>query len=107
HPACPPPPGEPDAGATPPGPAVAEAAGELRGADRAAALGPGARDVYPAGQRGRDGQAAQPVVPGRQAASRSVPAPGDGHRPGIADGLPKRACPEALDVQAAERVTEI
>ena len=49
-----------DAGAAPAGPATAEAAGELRGADAAAAAGSGARDLHPAGECGRDGHGAEP-----------------------------------------------
>ena len=62
HPARPPAARGPDAGAAPPGPAAAEAAHELRGADGAAATGGGTRDLHPARERGRDGHGAEPIV---------------------------------------------
>ena len=107
HAACPPAAWGPDAGAAPPGPAAAEAARELRGADGSAAAGGGARDLHPAGEHGRDGERAQPVLPGGEEASGVVPTAGDGYRAWVADGLPERASAEALALQATERLTDI
>ena len=96
----------PDAGAAPPGAAAAEAAGELRGADGAAEAGGGARDVHPAGEPGRDGDACS--------ASRTGWGRGIGvctcgwwwTPGGEADGVPERASLEALALQAPERLTD-
>ena len=52
----------PDTDAAPPGPAAAEAAHELRGADGAAEAGGGSRDLHPASERGRDSHGPEPVV---------------------------------------------
>ena len=71
-----------DAGAAPARPAAAEVARELCGADGAAARVGGARDLPPAGESGRDGHGAEPVVPSREEASRALPAAGLGHRAG-------------------------
>src|SRR5262249_37134933 len=63
YPACPPAARGPDAGAAPPRPATGEIACELRGAAGAAALGRGARDLHSPGELGRDGHAAESIVP--------------------------------------------
>jgi len=95
-----------DAGAAPSGPAAAEAAHELRGADGAAATDSGARDFHPAGECGWDGHGAEPIVPGGEEASGAVPAVGGEHRARGADGVSERARAEALAPQAAERLTD-
>ena len=79
---------------------------ELRGADGAPGAGGRARDLHPAGEPGRDGDRAEPGVPGGEAASRVAPAAGGGHRPRVADGIPQRARPAALVLQTAERLTD-
>jgi hypothetical protein len=84
-----------------------ETAGELRGADGPAAARGGARDLHPAGERGRDGECAQSVLPRGEKASGAVPAAGSGHRAWVADGLPERASAQALALQVTERVTDI
>src|SRR2546421_326777 len=82
------------------GPAAEAAARQLGGADGAAAVGRGARDVHPARERGRDGYGAEPDVAGGEEASGPVPAAGDRHRAREADGVPERPRPEALALQA-------
>src|SRR5262249_2368333 len=101
-PACPPATRGLDAGTAPPGPAAAEAAGELRGTDRTAAAVGGARDLHPAGECGRDGHGAQPVVSRGEEATGPLPAPGREHRARVTDGVPERARPEALALQVIE-----
>src|SRR5262249_23282075 len=64
HAARPPAASGPDASCAPAGPAAAEAARQLRGADGAAAVGGGARDLPPAREYGRDGHGAEPDVSG-------------------------------------------
>src|SRR5262249_50604010 len=102
----PPAPGGQNARAAPPRSAPAEAARELRGADAAAAAGGRARDLPAARERGRDGHAAEPGVPGGEEASGSAPAAGGEHRPRDADGVPQWPRPQALALQTAERVTD-
>ena len=102
HPAA----GGQDTGAAPPRPAAAEAAKELRGTDGAAATGGGARDLHPARECGRNGHGAEPIVSSGQEASGLVPADGRGHGTRTADGVPERARPEALVLQAAEQLTD-
>ena len=79
---------------------------ELRGADGAAAVGGGSRDLHPPGESGRDGERAQPIVPGGEEASGVVPAPGDRYRAGTADGVPEWASAEALALQVVQRLTD-
>ena len=49
----------------------------------------------------------QPIVPSGQEASGAVPAAGGGHQAWVADGVPQRPRPEALAVQATERLSDI
>src|SRR5207237_3797408 len=95
----------PDAGAAPAGSAAAKTAGHLRGADGAAAIGRGARHLPPAGERDRDRHGPESEVSGGEEASESVPAAGGGHQARAADGVLERARPEALALQAVERLT--
>jgi len=62
--------------------------------------------LYPASEPGRDGHRAQPVVPSGEEASGPLPAPGDRHRTGTADGVPQWASAEALALQVAEPLTD-
>jgi len=62
--------------------------------------------LYPASEPGRDGHRAQPVVPSGEGASGPLPAPGDRHRTGTADGVPQWASAEALALQVAEPLTD-
>jgi hypothetical protein len=98
--------GGPDTGAAPAGPATAEAAGELRGADGTAAPGGGAGNVHAAGERGWDRDGPEPDRPGGEETSGAVPATGGRHRARDADGAPQRTCAEALAVRTAERLTD-
>jgi hypothetical protein len=98
--------GGPDAGAAPARAATAEVARELRRADGAAEAGGGPRDVHPAGEYRRDGDRAQPDVPGGEEASGAVPAAGRGYRARVADRVPERARLPALALQVTERLTD-
>ena len=66
----------------------------------------GARDLHPAGESGRDGLGPGPIVPCGEEASGPLPAAGGGHRARVADGVPGRASPGSLAVQAVEQLTD-
>ena len=96
----------PDAGAAPPG---ATGCGSC---PQAAWCRQGDRSwrsntlTFIGGEYGRDGDRAQPVVPGgKRGASGRVPAAGGGHRAWVADGVSERAGAEVLALQVNERPT--